>query len=110
MGEIKDGGPAFPTDTITQWMTTESGAAKPVLKRSGGLTLRDWFASQALAGMLAQSHAGPKDWQVMGHGWGEDCMNSLNKHETHIARTLAGFAYQMADALLRAREGGSNAE
>lgn len=69
-----------------------------------GMSLRDWFAGQALAGLMAQSHAGPKDWTEMGHGWGEDTANSLNKNETYIAATMAGFAYLLADALLKARE------
>lgn len=100
MGEIKTGGPAFPHDN--QELGDKHRIAQP------GMALRDWFAGQALAGLMAQSHAGPKDWQVMGHGWGEDCANSLNKHEKHAAMTLAGFAYALADALLRAREGDSN--
>ena len=66
-------------------------------------SLRDWFAGQALAGMMAQSHTGPKDWTHMGHGWGEDCVNSLNKHETHVSMSLASFAYEQADAMLAER-------
>lgn len=39
MTDIKDGGPAFPTSTA---------AEGPF----GGMTLRDWFAGQALIGLL----------------------------------------------------------
>ena len=105
--ERKDGGPAFPQlDVVIGDRDGHGDVLDAYTQATGGMTLRDWFAGQALAGMLAQSHGGPKDWQVMGHGWGEDCMNSLNKHETHIARTMADFSYQMADYMLAAREGG----
>lgn len=66
-------------------------------------SLRDEFAMHALAGIMSQSHAGPKDWTKMGHGWGEDALNSLNKHESYVAITIAGFAYQLADAMMAAR-------
>jgi len=46
----------------------------------GGMTLRDWFAGQALAGVLANS---PRD---------------LYEHD------YAVFAYKCADAMLAARE------
>lgn len=38
-----DGGPAFPTEPNTQ----------PGFYRHHGMSLRDWFAGQALAGMLS---------------------------------------------------------
>lgn len=41
-----DGGPAFPSDLM---LTKGVVAAKPY----GGMSLRDWFAGQALAGLLA---------------------------------------------------------
>jgi len=49
--------------------------------RDGGMTLRDWFAGQALAGLLA-------------HVSGEDPYKA------------PGVAYALADAMLKAREGG----
>lgn len=90
MSKRDDGGPAFP-----------SGHGELGLE---GMSLRDWFAGQALAGIMAQSHGGPKDWTHAGWGWGEDCLNSLNKHETSTAVTVASFAYQIADAMLAARK------
>jgi len=64
MNTINDGGPAFPQGDDGSWGT--------------GMTLRDWFAGQALAGMLAN----PDSW------------------------TQAGgvMAYRYADAMLKARE------
>jgi hypothetical protein len=50
-----------------------------------GMTLRDWFAGQALAGIVGEHHAaGRIDWQ----------------------RDAAWAAYSMADAMLSARQKG----
>ena len=72
MSATNDGGPAYPV-------------ASDIYHGSGitGMSLRDWFAGQALAGFLACS-------EVSGS-----------------ADTLARDAYGMADAMLRAREGGA---
>lgn len=43
--EIDDGGPAFPQNSND-----------PYRKHTEGMSLRDWFAGQALAGLLASSH------------------------------------------------------
>lgn len=66
MSNPKDGGPAFPV-------------APDDLVGSKGMTLRDWFAGQALAGLSAQfgSELAPP--------------------------AFAAFAYQLADAMLAAR-------
>lgn len=67
-----DGGPAFPN------------SAGNIAYR--GMTLRDWFAGQALAGIVAEpglpSHAG---------------------NAAGLATSYAGDAYRMADAMLAAR-------
>lgn len=65
-----DGGPAFPTV-----------AGQTVY--SHGMTLRDWFAGQALAGLSSPPDAtGSWSWQ---------------------AKAAAREAYRMADAMLEAR-------
>ena len=69
----KDGGPAFPLlDSRIGW-----NANLEQLER--GLTLRDWFAGQALAGLLATNRAG-------------------------AARDFAETAFRQADAMLAERE------
>lgn len=66
-----DGGPAFPT------------AETDFYKAGDGMTLRDYFASQALVGLIAQSN---------GTALGSD--------------TEAGaiYCYRFADDMLKARE------
>lgn len=66
-----DGGPAFPSDLM---LTKGVVASKPY----GGMSLRDWFAGQALAGMLAGEGATT---------WEGDASN----------------AYKVADAMIAAR-------
>ena len=68
MSQIDDGGPAFPR---TGNNYTE--------KYQSGMTLRDWFAGQALAGMLADPNN--------------------NGHYTDNAAA----SYKFADAMLAAR-------
>lgn len=60
---LKDGGPAFPSETETGYY--------------GGMTLRDWFAGQALAGS-----------PIFGDGY----------------ESAAKRAYEYADAMLAERE------
>jgi hypothetical protein len=66
---VADGGPAFPVvDPVTI-----SSYVIP------GMTLRDWFASQALAGMVTE-------------------------YSAKEAKLLARHCYERADAMLEARE------
>lgn len=73
MSTQNDGGPAFPSDSACEsWQCR---------KPSAGMSLRDWFAGQAL---VALPHIG--------------CGCDLNTEEAALA------AYQFADAMLKARE------
>ena len=72
--QIKDGGPAFPWPH-TQYPNGEVEWGLP------GMTLRDWFAGQALAGLMAAPECA-----AMGQ---ED---------------IAHSAWSMADAMLAARK------
>ena len=75
-GPIKDGGPAFPTTApLESWGDPNKG-----------MSLRDWFAGQVLAGYLANPRA---------------IIQSIPAKET------ARACYQMADAMLAAREAAS---
>lgn len=82
MGEKKDGGPAFPGPRF------EVGARPGSIRETWpaqGMSLRDWFAGQVLAGMC-------------GGGWRPD--------DNEARETLARDAYKVADAMLAARSKG----
>ena len=81
MTETNNGGPAFPG-------CVRNSAKK--LTRHPGMTLRDYFAGQALTGIMGPNY----DWFTSGTEKGS---------RTHEA---ASFAYSLADAMIAAREGG----
>ncbi|MFG1247311.1 hypothetical protein [Xanthobacter flavus] len=75
-----DGGSAFPiSPPVDETGRTAVGYPYP----EAGMTLRDWFAGQIAAGMAA--HSGTSGV-------------SFGPHD------IAGRSYQVADALLKARE------
>jgi hypothetical protein len=53
--QIEDGGPAYPTTATATRVTKDEDGASVLTNygSSAGMSLRDWFAGQALAGMLA---------------------------------------------------------
>lgn len=75
---IKDGGPAFPCDPFIASMPGNETVAKRLAE---GMSLRDYFAAKAMQGMLADPEVIP-----------------------NIG--TATTAYEMADAMLRARSKG----
>lgn len=86
MGDIadmmNDGGPAFPLPMVE---TKESGiidAGEYSGGENSGMSLRDWFAGQMLVGLIGRH-------------------SSLNG-DAH--KSLTAMAYQIADAMLVARE------
>lgn len=74
MNTPNDGGPAFPV------MDDSDGG----MHRHPGMSLRDWFAGQALAGFTSQSGS---------------CFESEIRTRTH-------WAWLYADGMLEARKGG----
>ena len=77
MSAINDGGPAFPR---TGYECTNGDWVPPQL----GMTLRDWFAGQALAGISS----------TLAHEY----------EDRDLAERYAADAYELADAMLKARE------
>ena len=74
-----DGGPAFPC----VYYSEPIGSIGPQLTIKGGLSIRDYFAAAALQGLLGNS-----EFHV----------------ETAIPNAIATYAYQLADAMLKARD------
>lgn len=95
MSEKTNGGPAFPTMQVGY---DGAGAI------DGGMTLRDWFAGQALAGILSASATGIRAADTTG-GRGDDFGVFISDLATHTrgGHLVAAAAYTLADALLKAR-------
>ena len=74
----RDGGPAFPWQ---EWIDSSDPFVKNPIEHKG-MSLRDWFAGQAVSGSVAYA----------------------NFHESDDAQTAAEYAYRVADAMLEARE------
>lgn len=77
MNEQNNGGPAFPQDYDTAMMANLAPS-----KGALGMTLRDYFAAKAMQGLMASSKMS------------DDCTPT----------DVALDAYDVADAMLRARE------
>lgn len=84
MSETNDGGPVFPVDagykTERVWHPGYGDYEVKLPMICGGLSVRDWFAGQALAGMCAVSMYVNTDYEK-----------------------LAAWAYEQADAMLSER-------
>ena len=79
MTKINDGGPAYP------FIAWQSPSGMVGMERTRGMTLRDYFAIRAL----------PVAWDALDKGYFE--ADDYNK-------ATAEAAYQMADAMIKARE------
>lgn len=88
MTEQHDGGPAFPN--ITPDMNIQNIQGGP------GMTLLDWFAGQALTGIIANSNP------VMAKMREE---LAKTNGENGLATGIASDAYAIAAAMLKARGG-----
>jgi hypothetical protein len=73
--EIDDGGPAYPQEAEGKDCVTH----RPFLYRKPGMTLRDWFAGQALALPIEASKT---------------------DSDGYTFRAVAYFTYKQADALI----------
>jgi len=80
MSAPDDGGPAFPSGK------SEKTGYENTLPYYEGMTLRDWFAGQALAGMMAYQNSSRGDF-----------------HTNCDDETIAKTTYAYADAMLTAR-------
>jgi hypothetical protein len=77
--KMNDGGRAFPG---AEYVSPHEGNVL-----HSGMSLRDWFAGQALSGMLSPERRG---------GGGSESSNSV--------RAISRDAYRLADAMIEARK------
>lgn len=82
LNAIVDGGPAFPSPGLRGEYVNGMHYS---MESTGGMTLRDWFAGQALAGCCA------REWV-----------------DTEGLSDLANTMYVVADAMLKARSSHEN--
>jgi hypothetical protein len=82
MSNINDGGPAFPCTTTEIHPLRDVPYEVP----NPGMTLRDWFAGQAMAAIIAKIPA----------AYGK-------RTDFHTYKSVALGAYDYADAMLAAR-------
>jgi hypothetical protein len=83
MSTSKNGGAAFPGKTTTVIREPYKVDTTEKVVEHGGMTLRDYFAGQALMGLMASRNNKSPHFHP--------------KHDTE-------YVYQMADAMLAARE------
>lgn len=92
--QVDDGGPAFPTAEVQRTRNIEGGFTVAFKDGAQGMSLRDWFAGQALAGLAGVLLTDPNA-----------ITTSARLHKEPASGFLASTAYQMADAMLAARGG-----
>lgn len=82
---VNDGGPAFGGEIDDVYVNTEHPEFEPFkfTRRVSGMSLRDWFAGQALTGLLGSTHP---------------------DHSAPTWEAYGACAYGHADAMLKARE------
>ena len=83
----KDGGPAFPVNE-PDIDTFKFKTADELRRLMSGMTLRDYFAAKAM-----QAVVGSVEWEFNGKP-----MNTLEATDTAL------MSYQLADAMLKARQ------
>jgi hypothetical protein len=86
---LNDGGPAFPN------FKTDPFSSKVEICPQGGMTLRDWFAGQALTSVLESSGDLQSHYDFKAGSSGDNNIPS--------PYAIATFSYALADAMLAAR-------
>lgn len=92
---VNDGGPAFPHGPLGDTMHGEEGRVWHQFPAGAGMTLRDYFAGQAIAGVI-RSTVEADSAAVLSE--------SADATGLAIEQVIARSAYEIADAMLAARE------
>lgn len=82
MSTIPNGGPAFPVDTHFDQQGHQTG---PTTYQFPGMTTRDYFAAKAIQGLLARQF-------------------TKDERDRPFVEWVVEFSFEIADAMLRARE------
>ena len=82
------GGPAFP-QTKQQFQGDHGGGRFVAVSLSDGMTLRDWFAGQALSGWLAS--------------YGDQAEHPAANESNEYSERVAKLSYALADAMIAER-------
>lgn len=92
MSKKDDGGPAFPVPIVATKHESGKGYEELVLvpNKGRGMSLRDWFAGQALTA-------------IMGDDWYRDGGPEADNAWSEAAEGVARDAYTIADAMLTER-------
>lgn len=95
MAEINDGGPAFPVNSDEYDHNNDRWRPRS----EGGMTLRDYFAAKAMqAQLITDGQPGEAAESLI--------EAAFNARQDPVYR-LALNSYSVADAMIRAREGGT---
>lgn len=91
--QINNGGPAFPGKSLVRRKVELGGEVRTTLfdHEHAGMTLRDYFAAKALQGLCANSNF----------------LEGADRYAQATELTVAKAAYELADAMIAAREGGA---
>lgn len=93
---LNDGGPAFPSEAVISTAFGELNSSKGTrFTVEGGMSLGDYFAGQALAGLssIIENRMCPKDR-----------LHDVDAWRDEILLGDADYCYRLADAMLKTRE------
>jgi hypothetical protein len=107
-----DGGPAFPTPKSGEWGFNSKNEEVFAHDVTSGMSLRDWFAGQALAGVISGSAQPIFSDHGINEGLVKESIQSaiidgpgkLDENSNSIRTIWAWTAYCVADAMLKQRE------
>lgn len=103
---IEDGGPAYPTKRYELIGSRKLRSGEIALTSAEvehpGMSLRDWFAGQALPAVMAQL-ASISNEEFLGMA----SRRGLTGDRSRMAHLASAMAYEIAAALLSARKGGA---
>jgi hypothetical protein len=99
-----DGGPAFPQLAVEACERDGHGdPVEPFTSARGGMTLRDWFAGQALAGFLADGSQRLVA-RAIEEGPNRHLIQDPSARAAIVNEQIALGVYALADAMLRERD------